>query len=118
MEIFGAITEQSDKLTDINPNDLTELRTLQEIVDYISAKAGISATSAPVATLKEPTPVAEKSAAVATPIAETTVSTEGNSELLDLMSNVVADKTGSASEILASIIDLVGVDGIYILKRM
>jgi len=42
VEIFGAITEQSDKLTDINPNDLTELRTLQEIVDYISAKAGVS----------------------------------------------------------------------------
>jgi len=40
VEIFGAITEQSDKLTDINPNDLAELRTLQEIVDYISTKAG------------------------------------------------------------------------------
>jgi acyl carrier protein len=118
VEIFGAITEQSDKLTDINPNDLTELRTLQEIVDYISAKAGISATSAPVATPKEIAPVAETSAPVATPIAETTVSSEGNSEMLDLMLSVVADKTGYPAEMLELSMDMEADLGIDSIKRV
>ena len=39
VEIFGAITEQHTELSDINPQELTELRTLGEIVDYISAKS-------------------------------------------------------------------------------
>ena len=110
VEIFGAITEQSDKLTDINPNDLTELRTLQEIVDYISAKAGISATSTPVTI---PTAVAPK-----TPVAETTVSSEGNSEMLDLMLSVVADKTGYPSEMLELSMDMEADLGIDSIKRV
>ncbi|MFT7072548.1 MAG: polyketide-type polyunsaturated fatty acid synthase PfaA [Patiriisocius sp.] len=118
VEIFGAITEQSDKLTDINPNDLTELRTLQEIVDYISAKAGISATSAPVATPKETAPVAETSAPAATPIAEPRTPAEGNSEMLDLMLSVVADKTGYPSEMLELSMDMEADLGIDSIKRV
>ncbi len=114
VEIFGAITEQSDKLTDINPNDLTELRTLQEIVDYISAKAGISATAttaAPVAT-----PVIETPAA--TPIIATTASTEGNSEMLNLMLSVVAEKTGYPAEMLELSMDMEADLGIDSIKRV
>ncbi len=39
VEIFGAITEQHAELSDINPQELTELRTLGEIVNYISGKS-------------------------------------------------------------------------------
>jgi acyl carrier protein len=116
VEIFGAITEQSDKLTDINPNDLTELRTLQEIVDYISAKAGISATSTPSAA-----PVAQAAAIsphVAAPVVETAVSSEGNSEMLDLMLSVVADKTGYPSEMLELNMDMEADLGIDSIKRV
>ena len=116
VEIFGAITEQSDKLTDINPNDLTELRTLQEIVDYISTKAGISPTSAPVTE-----PVAQtvvNTDPIATPIVETAVPTEGNSEMLDLMLTVVADKTGYPAEMLELSMDMEADLGIDSIKRV
>ena len=116
VEIFGAITEQSDKLTDINPNDLTELRTLQEIVDYISTKAGISPTSAQVAE-----PVAQtvvNADPIATPIVETAAPTEGNSEMLDLMLTVVADKTGYPAEMLELSMDMEADLGIDSIKRV
>ena len=117
VEIFGAITEQSDKLTDINPNDLTELRTLQEIVDYISAKAGISATAEPSAA-----PVAQAAVSVeviATAIAETPASPSvGNAEMLDLMLSVVADKTGYPAEMLELSMDMEADLGIDSIKRV
>ena len=36
VEIFGALTQKYPELSGINPNELTELRTLGEIVDYVS----------------------------------------------------------------------------------
>ena len=117
VEIFGAITEQSDKLTNINPNDLTELRTLQEIVDYISSKAGIATTAAPSAQV-----VADKvHTSVAAPVTEavqTTASNTGNSEMLDLMLSVVADKTGYPAEMLELSMDMEADLGIDSIKRV
>ena len=40
VEIFGALTSQYPQMSDINPNDLTELRTLGEIVTFVSSKKG------------------------------------------------------------------------------
>ncbi|WP_271855385.1 beta-ketoacyl synthase N-terminal-like domain-containing protein [Patiriisocius marinus] len=117
VEIFGAITEQSDKLTDINPNDLTELRTLQEIVNYISSKAGISATT-PVATSQITTQTIATPAPLAAPVVETVVSSEGNSEMLDLMLSVVADKTGYPAEMLELSMDMEADLGIDSIKRV
>jgi acyl carrier protein/malonyl CoA-acyl carrier protein transacylase len=111
VEIFGAITEQSDKLTDINPTDLTELRTLQEIVDYISSKAGISATTAPVA---KPVPQVKTTKATVVTVA----ATSGNSEMLDLMLSVVADKTGYPAEMLELSMDMESDLGIDSIKRV
>ena len=45
VEIFGAITEQNPSLSNINPQELTELRTLGEIVNYISGKGVAPSTS-------------------------------------------------------------------------
>ena len=119
VEIFGAITEQSDKLTDINPNDLAELRTLQEIVDYISTKAGISATTNPDAPSSVPAAQTnETTKPIATPVVETGVSTEGNSEMLDLMLTVVADKTGYPAEMLELSMDMEADLGIDSIKRV
>ncbi len=39
VEIFGALTKQYPEMGDINPNELTELRTLGEIVTYVSDQA-------------------------------------------------------------------------------
>ncbi|AWH75531.1 polyketide-type polyunsaturated fatty acid synthase PfaA [Dokdonia sp. Dokd-P16] len=118
VEIFGAITEQSDKLSDINPNDLTELRTLQEIVDYISAKAGISTTAATVETAVTASPEVVGTDLFSTPIVETAASTEGNSEMLDLMLSVVADKTGYPAEMLELSMDMEADLGIDSIKRV
>ncbi len=119
VEIFGAITEQSDKLTDINPNDLTELRTLQEIVDYISSKAGISATTETVVSKPEAT-VTETVATdlFSAPVDETINVSEGNSEMLDLMLSVVADKTGYPAEMLELSMDMEADLGIDSIKRV
>ncbi|WP_033957905.1 type I polyketide synthase [Psychroserpens jangbogonensis] len=117
VEIFGAITEQSDKLTDINPTDLTELRTLQEIVDYISSKAGISATTSvaiPVAAVTE----VVSNDLFSAPVVETVTSSEGNSEMLDLMLSVVADKTGYPAEMLELSMDMEADLGIDSIKRV
>ena len=35
VEIFGALTKQYPEMSGINPNELTELRTLGEIVSYV-----------------------------------------------------------------------------------
>jgi acyl carrier protein len=119
VEIFGAITEQSDKLTDINPNDLAELRTLQEIVDYISTKAGINATTNPDAPSVVPAvQTVVNTDPIATPVVETVVSTEGNSEMLDLMLSVVADKTGYPAEMLELSMDMEADLGIDSIKRV
>ena len=45
VEIFGAMTEQHPEISGINPNDLTELRTLGQIVDYITGNAASSESS-------------------------------------------------------------------------
>ena len=36
VEIFGSMTEDHPEMSGVNPNDLTELRTLGQIVDYLS----------------------------------------------------------------------------------
>ena len=36
VEIFGALTKQHPEMSGINPNELTELRTLAEIVSYVT----------------------------------------------------------------------------------
>jgi len=38
VEIFGSMTEQYPEISGINPQELTELRTLGQIVDYIEAQ--------------------------------------------------------------------------------
>ena len=45
VEIFGALTAKYPEMSDINPNELTELRTLGEIVDYVNANAKKKALS-------------------------------------------------------------------------
>ena len=37
VEIFGALTKQHPEMSGINPNELTELRTLLEIVNFVSS---------------------------------------------------------------------------------
>ncbi|MEM9822519.1 MAG: phosphopantetheine-binding protein, partial [Bacteroidota bacterium] len=43
VEIFGAMTEQYPEVSGINPQELTELRTLGQIVDYLAEKKKVVA---------------------------------------------------------------------------
>ena len=75
VEIFGALTKQYPSMAGINPSELTELRTLGEIVTYVAPKG--TATVANTATETNnaaPTttaPVIESSAPVQAVIEET-----------------------------------------------
>jgi len=44
VEIFGALTKQYPSMSGINPQELTELRTLGEIVSYVNQNASGSLT--------------------------------------------------------------------------
>jgi acyl carrier protein len=39
VEIFGALTKKHPEMSGINPNELTELRTLAEIVNFVGGNA-------------------------------------------------------------------------------
>src|SRR5690554_2047681 len=82
VEILGAVQDQVANLPELNPEDLAELRTLGQIVDYMQSKAG---AAAPV------------TAAVAAPAASAGINT---AQIQKVMLDVVADKTGSPVEML------------------
>ncbi len=119
VEIFGAITEQHAELSNINPQELTELRTLGEIVTYISGKSVVPST-----TQSTPTPVA--AAPVAKPVVETpkpaangTAPAANDSIVTEILMKVVSEKTGYPAEMLELSMDMeadLGIDSINVLK--
>ena len=46
VEILGAVQDEIPNLPELNPEDLAELRTLGQIVDYMQEKAGAAASVA------------------------------------------------------------------------
>jgi polyketide-type polyunsaturated fatty acid synthase PfaA len=79
VEILGAVQELIPDLPELNPEDLAELRTLGEIVDYMKSKA---ASVAPAS--------AQTSAAPAVDLGH----------IQNVMMEVVADKTGYPTDML------------------
>jgi acyl transferase domain-containing protein len=122
VEIFGAITEQHAELSNINPQELTELRTLGEIVTYISGKSVTPSAPAPQST---PTPQAEAPAAVAQPATVETpqpvsneTSTANDSMVTEILMKVVSEKTGYPAEMLELSMDMEADLGIDSIKRV
>ncbi|MBB6460043.1 type I polyketide synthase [Flammeovirga kamogawensis] len=108
VEIFGAMTEANPSVQGVDPQELAELRTLAQIAEYISGKAG--ATSAPAAA---PAPVAAAPVA-ATPAAGGVTNAEIEASLLE----VIAEKTGYPSEMLEMEMDMEADLGIDSIKRV
>ncbi|CAA0124072.1 Phenolphthiocerol synthesis polyketide synthase type I Pks15/1 [BD1-7 clade bacterium] len=106
VEILGAVQEEIPDLPELNPEDLAELRTLGQIVDYMQEKAG---ASAPVAAAAAP------QAAVATAPAASGIDL---SHIQNVMMNVVADKTGYPSDMLELGMDMEADLGIDSIKRV
>ena len=118
VEIFGALTKKHPEMAGINPNELTELRTLQEIVNFVTNNSGGASTSAALA-------------AVVTPAAPTTVASNGNgvhtptsggsmdvNKLTGSLLEVVSEKTGYPAEMLELNMDMEADLGIDSIKRV
>ncbi|MEL6862899.1 MAG: SDR family NAD(P)-dependent oxidoreductase, partial [Bacteroidota bacterium] len=121
VEIFGAMTEANPSVQGVNPQELAELRTLQQIVDYIAAKAGASSTPAtPAAKLTSTeTIVAPKvTTPIAAPIAQSANKGISTTEISNSLLEVIAEKTGYPAEMLELGMDMEADLGIDSIKRV
>ncbi|MFK7936936.1 MAG: beta-ketoacyl synthase N-terminal-like domain-containing protein, partial [Saprospiraceae bacterium] len=109
VEIFGAMTEDYPEVSGINPSELAELRTLQQIVDYIAGNASSSA-----ATVAAPNVTATT---VTTPTSNTDTAI-GNDKLAEILLAVISDKTGYPAEMLELEMDMEADLGIDSIKRV
>ena len=117
VEIFGALTKMHPEMSGINPNELTELRTLQEIISFVTGNSNVSTGNA-----------------VATPVvAKAQTSSNGNGKHPTTASNndamdvsklttslllVVSEKTGYPAEMLELNMDMEADLGIDSIKRV
>ena len=108
VEILGSVQELIPDLPELNPEDLAELRTLGEIVDYMQRKVKSKATSV----------------VPALHLVGSTSDTASNSPTIDLayiqsvMMEVVAEKTGYPTEMLELEMDMEADLGIDSIKRV
>ncbi len=128
MEIFGAMTQANPSIQGLKPNELAELRTLQQIVDHVSAKIGQNgvATLPPAPAATTVAPVTETATSTPDPVATTVASvteiatpkvTE-NGAVASMLLEVIAEKTGYPSEMLELNMDMEADLGIDSIKRM
>ena len=120
VEIFGALTKQYPAISGINPNELTELRTLAEIVNYVGAKGGANnnnqvATPTPTPSVATPSPVAP---AVSVPVNTNAVGGMDVQVLTKSLLQVVSEKTGYPAEMLELNMDMEADLGIDSIKRV
>jgi len=124
VEIFGALTKLHPEMSGINPNELTELRTLAEIVSFVSAKSGSSngtvAAEAPQKTAIIQAAVSPVAAPVSPVSANTPPATVGMdvTKLTTSLLQVVSEKTGYPAEMLELSMDMEADLGIDSIKRV
>jgi len=108
VEILGSVQELIPDLPELNPEDLAELRTLGEIVNYMTSKAESAASSTPTLHLVDSTQ-------------ETTTTSAPSVDLVhiqNVMMEVVAEKTGYPTEMLELEMDMEADLGIDSIKRV
>jgi len=105
VEILGSVQELIPDLPELNPEDLAELRTLGEIVDYMKSKAqAATPASAPTLHIVNSSPAATASIDLA--------------HIQKVMMEVVAEKTGYPTEMLELEMDMEADLGIDSIKRV
>ncbi len=118
VEIFGALTKQYPSMSGINPQELTELRTLGEIVSYVNQNAsGTLNVAASATTTPAPAVTATPTATTPAPVAQAT-NAGSNAELEKILLDVVSEKTGYPAEMLEMSMDLEADLGIDSIKRV
>ena len=100
VEILSAMREEAPSLPEVDAGEMSALRTLGEIVEYMSKSSGVSSAPAPAL-----------AAVVAAPSGPSI-------DLNALMLKVVADKTGYPAEMLTMGMDLEADLGIDSIKRV
>jgi len=118
VEIFGALTKQYPSMSGINPQELTELRTLGEIVSYVNQNAAGTLennTSAPAQVKVTANGI---NAVNNTTVTIAPVTENDNSDLSKMLLEVVSEKTGYPAEMLELGMDLEADLGIDSIKRV
>ena len=119
VEIFGAVKENNPEVGEVNPQELGELRTLQQIVDYFVGKQSKAAPAkvpvaapAPVAAAVQPQPVSVNG------VHKPAEVEADNGELGKLLLEIVSEKTGYPAEMLELTMDIEADLGIDSIKRV
>jgi acyl carrier protein len=120
VEIFGALTAQYPEVGGINPNELTELRTLGEIVAYVSQKASGNISPPAPQAIVHTVPTSAAPTPAPAPMAPATPASSGadNSQLEQILLQVVSEKTGYPAEMLELGMDMEADLGIDSIKRV
>jgi acyl transferase domain-containing protein/NAD(P)-dependent dehydrogenase (short-subunit alcohol dehydrogenase family) len=121
VEILGAMRDEFPSLPDLPAEDLAELRTLDEIVQYMAKVGGLNGASAPAPVAPAPVQqavVAEPAPVVQTPVAVANTSGITLEALSSALLNIVSDKTGYPSEMLELEMDIEADLGIDSIKRV
>jgi acyl transferase domain-containing protein len=112
VEILGAMQEKYPQLPAIDPAALSDMRTLEQIIRFMTSSA--PQTSAPEPT-QPVTPVHTHSETKTIPVAENTASSD---ELKDTLIAIVSEKTGYPAEMLETDMDMEADLGIDSIKRV
>jgi acyl transferase domain-containing protein len=124
VEIFGALTKLHPEMSGINPNELTELRTLAEIVSFVGAKSGASNGTVAAATPQKKTTIPVSVSPVAAPVSSIPANTPSSTSGMDVtklttsLLQVVSEKTGYPAEMLELTMDMEADLGIDSIKRV
>ena len=118
VEIFGALTKLHPEMSGIDPNELTELRTLQEIVSFVTGNAAASSTAT-----QATTPVVAKAPAPSNGNGQHSATATSNGsmdvdKLTTSLLEVVSEKTGYPAEMLELNMDMEADLGIDSIKRV
>jgi len=113
VEILGSVQETIQDLPELNPEDLAELRTLGEIVDYMQSKAQASSPVSNSAAINESAPALHlvDTSLVTAPAIDV-------NHIQSVMMEVVAEKTGYPTEMLELEMDMEADLGIDSIKRV
>ena len=115
VEIFGALTKMHPEMSGINPNELTELRTLQEIVNFVAGNVSGNAVATPAAPVAVQVPVSSNGNAAQAAVSNGSIDVN---KLTTSLLEVVSDKTGYPAEMLELNMDMEADLGIDSIKRV
>ncbi|VAW38151.1 omega-3 polyunsaturated fatty acid synthase subunit, PfaA [hydrothermal vent metagenome] len=115
VEILGAMQKQHPELPEVNPAELAELRTLQQIVDHLQPAVAQPHGVPSVSVVAEVEATRTEPVETAVPHLPTTAKTD---ELAQAMLVIVSEKTGYPVEMLEMQMDMESDLGIDSIKRV